>query len=108
MEEAFADELQLLAHNVINKKPNCWNNLDTSLKQCYTNQIHDHNSMSIIKTLLIQMPKVTFTQFRNELAEVLGTHQHYKGNDKSVFSHIHKYQNWGEKGTIKIWPNLLR
>ena len=28
-----------------------------------------------MKTLLLQMPKVTFTQFRNELARVLGTCQ---------------------------------
>ena len=31
--------------------------------------------MSIAKTLLKQMPQITFTQFRNELARVLGTRQ---------------------------------
>ena len=84
MEEAFTDKLQLLAHKVISKKPNFHNNLDTTLKQHYTNQLYDHNSTSITKTLLIQMPKVTFTQFRNELAKVLGTCQHFKGSTKLV------------------------
>ena len=32
--------------------------------------------MSIAKMLLLQMPKVSVTQYRNELARVLGTHQH--------------------------------
>ena len=50
--------------------------MDTTLKQCYANQLYDHNSSSIAKTLLLQMPMVTFTQFCNELAQVLGTHQH--------------------------------
>ena len=31
--------------------------------------------MSIAKTLLLQMPQVSFTKFRNELARVLGTCQ---------------------------------
>ena len=34
--------------------------------------------------LLIQMPTVTFTQFRNKLAWVVGTHQHSKGSTKTV------------------------
>ena len=31
--------------------------------------------MSIAKTLLKQMPKITFTHFHNKLARVLGTRQ---------------------------------
>lgn len=73
MEEAFADELQLLAHKVISKKPDFCHALNTTLKQQYANQLYDCNSASIMKTLLLQMPKVTFTQFQNELARVLGT-----------------------------------
>ena len=41
MEETFADELQLLAHKVISKKPDFQNNLDTTLKQHYANQLYD-------------------------------------------------------------------
>ena len=67
-EEVFADELQLLARKVISKKPNFHINLDTMLKQWYANQLYDRNSASIAKTLLLQMPHVSFTQFRNELA----------------------------------------
>ena len=46
-----------------------------TLKQRYVSQLNDHNNMSIAKTLLKQKPQITFTQFHNELARVLGTHQ---------------------------------
>ena len=75
-EEAFADELQILACKVIIKKPDFRNNLDTTLKQRYASQLFDCNSASIAKTLLVQMQKCSFTEFRNELARVLGTRQH--------------------------------
>ena len=39
-------------------------------------QLSDCSNVSIAKTLLKQMPQITFTQFCNELARVLGTHQH--------------------------------
>ena len=72
-EEAFADELQILARKVIIKKPDFRNNLDTTLKQRYTSQLLDRNSTSIAKTLLVQMQQCSFTEFRTELARVLGT-----------------------------------
>ena len=84
MEEAFANELQLLTHKVISKKPNFHHNLDATLKQQYANQLQDCNNISIAKTSLLQMPNVTFMQFRNELARVLGTHQHSKFSGKAV------------------------
>ena len=74
-EEAFADELQTLARKVISRKPDFRHDLDTTLKQRYASQLSDHNNASIAKTLLKQMPQITFTQFRNELARVLGTRQ---------------------------------
>ena len=82
-EETFADELQLLAHKVISKRPAFREGLDTTLKQHYANQLYDHNNSLIAKTLLLQMPTVMFTQFRNELAWVLGMCQH-KDKLKSV------------------------
>ena len=48
-EEAFADELQILAHKVISKKPDFRNDLDMTLKQCYTSQLYDQNSTSRAK-----------------------------------------------------------
>ena len=60
--------LQILAHKVIIKKPDFRNNLDTTLKQCYASQLLDCNSMSIAKTLLVQMQQCSFTEFHNELA----------------------------------------
>ena len=72
-EEAFADELQILARKVIIKKPDFRVNLDTTLKQRYASQLLDRNSTSIAKTLLVQMSKCSFTEFRNELARVLDT-----------------------------------
>ena len=67
-EEAFADELQILARKVISKKPDFWINLDSTLKQRYVSQLYDCNNASIAKTLLIQMPKISFIKFHNELA----------------------------------------
>ena len=75
-EEAFADELQLLARKVISKKPDFQVNLDNTMKQWYASQLYDHSNASIAKALLLQMPKVSFTQYRNKLARVLGTCQH--------------------------------
>ena len=74
-EETFVDELQILAQKVISKKPDFCVDLDAMLKQCYASQLYDRINASIVKMLLIQMPQMTFTQFRNELARVLGTHQ---------------------------------
>ena len=74
-EEAFANELQLLARKVISKKPDFRVNLDTMMKQRYASQLYDHSNVSIAKALLLQMPNVSFTQYRNELAQVLGTCQ---------------------------------
>ena len=76
LEEAFADELQILARKVISRKPDFQHDLDTTLKQRYASQLSDCNNASIAKTLLKQMPQITFTQFHNELARVLGTCQH--------------------------------
>ena len=81
--ETFVDELQLLTHKVISKRPAFREGLDTTLKQCYVNQLYDCNSSSIAKTLLLQMPMVTFTQFCNELAQVLGMCQR-KDKPKSI------------------------
>ena len=72
-EEAFADELQILARKVIVKKPDFRVNLDSTLKQRYASQLLDRNSASIAKTLLVQMSKCSFTEFQNELARVLDT-----------------------------------
>ena len=83
LEEVFADELQLLARKVISKKPDFRINLDATLKQWYANQLYDCNSASIAKTLLLQMPHMSFTQFRNKLARVLGTRQHSNKSSSS-------------------------
>ena len=59
----------------MNRKPNFCQDLDTTLKQRYASQLFDKNSASIAKTLLKQMPKISFTEFRNEFSRVLGTQQ---------------------------------
>ena len=75
LEESFTDKLQLLARNVISKKPDFRVNLDNTMKQRYASQLYDRSNASIAKALLLQMPTVSFTQYHNELARVLGTHQ---------------------------------
>ena len=67
-EEAFADELQILACKVISKKLDFRVNLDSTFKQRYASQLFDHNSVSIAKMLLIQMQQCSFMEFHIELA----------------------------------------
>ena len=55
------------------------------MKQWYTSQLYDRSNASIAKALLLQMPNVSFTQYRNELARVLGTRQR---PSKSVSSKV--------------------
>ena len=45
------------------------------MKQQYASQLYDCSNASIAKALLLQMPTVSFTQYHNELARVLGTHK---------------------------------
>ena len=45
------------------------------MKQQYASQLYDHSNASIAKALLLQMPNVSFMQYRHELAQVLGTRQ---------------------------------
>ena len=66
-EESFADELQLLARKVISKKPDFWVNLDNTMKQRYASQLYNHSNASIAKALLLQMPTVSFTQYRKRV-----------------------------------------
>ena len=61
-EEAFADELQILARKVMTRKPNFHHELDSTLKQRYASQLADKHSASIAKTLLKQMPKISFNR----------------------------------------------
>ena len=57
------------------------------MKQWYASQLYDRSNSSIAKALLLQMPTVSFTQYRNELARVLGTHQcPVKGVSSKVIS----------------------
>ena len=98
--ETFADELQLLTRKVISKRSAFREGLDTTLKQHYANQLYDRNSSSIAKTLLLQMPTVTFTWFRNELARVLGMHQR-KDKPKSVTSNNNMYHMGALPGYIQ-------
>ena len=100
-EESFADELQLLARKVISKKPDFRVNLDNTMKQRYASQLYDHSNASIAKALLLQMPTVSFTQYCNELARVLGTRQHQnKGvSSKAVSGNSGRNRVWGEEKT---------
>ena len=69
LEEPFADELQVLAQKVISKKPNFQQGLDSALKNQYANQLYDHHSAAIVKSLLFHLsPQTSFTQFRSELS----------------------------------------
>ena len=103
MEEAFADELQILARKVMNRKPNFHQDLDMTLKQRYASQLFDKNSVSIAKTLLKQMPKISFTEFHNELSRVLGTRQRAaaKASVKAVTATSMETESEGEPVVTK-------
>ena len=57
-EEAFADELQLLARKVISKKPDFRINLDGTMKQRYGSQLYNCSNALISQALLLQMLNV--------------------------------------------------
>ena len=69
-EESFADELQLLARKVISKKPDFRVNLDNIMKQRYASQLYDRSNVSIAEGITAANAEhVSFTQYRNELAQ---------------------------------------
>ena len=102
-EEAFTDELQILARKVMTRKPNFHQDLDTMLKQRYVSQLSDKHSASITKTLLKQMPKISFMEFRNELSRVLGTRQRVaaKASVKAVTATSTETESEGEPVATK-------
>ena len=102
-EESFADELQLLARKVISKKPDFRVNLDNTMKQRYASQLYDHSNASIAKALLLQMPTVSFTQYRNELARVLGTRQ---CQNKGVY-HQRQFQQLRKEPSLRGKRSLV-
>ena len=59
--------------------------------------------MSIPKTLLKQMPQISFTQFRNELSRVLGTQQRMvaKASVKTVTATSTETESEGEGAVVK-------
>ena len=101
LEESFADELQLLARKIFSKKPDFRVNLDNTMKQRYASQLYDCSNVSIAKALLLQMPTVSFTQYHNELARVLGTRQHQnKGvSSKAISATLEETESGGEEKT---------
>ena len=107
-EEAFADELQILARKVIIKKPDFRVNLDTTLKQRYASQLLDRNGTSIAKTLLVQMSKCSFTEFCNELARVLDTRRRAisKASAKPVMSKSIEAEEDNEEDAPPPTPKL--
>ena len=60
LEEVFADELQLLARKVISKKARISDRISMlPLSSTMQTNLYNRNSASIVKILLLQMPKVT-------------------------------------------------
>ena len=105
-EEAFVDELQILARKVIIKKPDFRVNLDMTLKQHYASQLLDHNSASIAKTLLVQMSQCSFTEFHNKLARVLDTRRRAisKASAKPVISKSIEVEEEDEEDAPALTP----
>ena len=79
-----------------------------TLKQRYVSQLSDCNNVSIAKTLLKQMPQITFTQFCNKLARVLVTCQHAvtKASVKTVTAAL--VETKSEEEGVMTKPKLKR
>ena len=74
-----------------------------TLKQRYASQLFDRNNVSIAKTLLKQMPQISFTQFCNELSRILGTQQCAvaKASVKTVTATSTETKSEGEGAVVK-------
>ena len=66
-------------------------------------QLFDRNSTSIAKTLLKQMPQISFTQFHNKLSRVLGTQQcmAVKASVKTMTATSMETESEGEGAVVK-------
>ena len=70
-DDAFAEELQLLAHKIINAKPSFKAEVNNALKQQFANGLRDSYHQISARNILQSKPQLTFTEFRTEMSMIL-------------------------------------
>ena len=75
LEDAFADDLQILVRKIIAQKPSFRAEANKQLKNQYAQKLHDQYYAAIAQSVLqTSDPSETFTQFRGHLALTFGSH----------------------------------
>ena len=70
-DDAFAEELQLLARKIINAKPNFKSEANNAMKQQFANGLRDTYHQISARNILQNKPQLTFTEFRTEMSVIL-------------------------------------
>ena len=70
-DDAFAEELQLLARKIINAKPGFRSEANTAMKQQFANGLKDPYHQISARNILQSKPQLTFTEFRTEMSVIL-------------------------------------
>ena len=74
LEDAFADDLQILVRKIIARKPSFRAEANEQLKNQYAHKLHDQYYAAIAQSVLqTSNPSETFTQFRGCLALTFGS-----------------------------------
>ena len=70
-DDAFAEELQLLAQKIINAKPSFRSEANTAMKQQFSNGLKDPYHQISARNIIQSKPQLTFTEFRTEMSVIL-------------------------------------
>ena len=70
-DDAFAEELQLLARKIINAKPSFKSEANNAMKQQFANGLRDTYRQISARNILQNKPHLTFTEFRTEMSVIL-------------------------------------
>ena len=70
-DDAFAEELQLLARKIINAKPSFKPEANNAMKQQFANGLKDTYHQISARNILQNKPQLTFTEFRTEMSVIL-------------------------------------
>ena len=70
-DDAFAEELQLLARKIINAKSSFRSEANNAMKQQFTNGLKDTYHQILARNILQSKPQLTFTEFRTEMSMIL-------------------------------------
>ena len=70
-DDAFAEELQLLARKIINAKPSFKAEAINAMKQQFANGLKDTYHQISARNILQNKPQLTFTEFRTEMLVIL-------------------------------------